>query len=180
MYVNQLQQYRRNVGAIVMNCNPFTLGHLYLIEYAAKEVDQLFIFVVEEDASFFSFDDRIMLVREGTKHLKNVIVLPSGSFMISKKTFAAYSNKAKLQNEKIDSSLDVEIFANYIAPSLGITIRFAGEEPLDNVTRQYNETMRRILPEHGIEFRTIKRKNQSGEPISASRVRKLLAEKEIS
>ena len=85
MYVNQLQQYRRNVGAIVMNCNPFTLGHLYLIEYAAKEVDQLFIFVVEEDASFFSFDDRIMLVREGTKHLKNVIVLPSGSFMISKK-----------------------------------------------------------------------------------------------
>ena len=68
MYVNQLQRYRRNVGAIVMNCNPFTLGHLYLIEYAAKEVDQLFIFVVEEDASFFSFDDRIMLVREGTKH----------------------------------------------------------------------------------------------------------------
>lgn len=179
MYVNQLQRYRRNVGAIVMNCNPFTLGHLYLIEYAAKEVDQLFIFVVEEDASFFSFDDRIMLVREGTKHLKNVIVLPSGSFMISKKTFAAYSNKAKLQNEKIDSSLDVEIFANYIAPSLGITIRFAGEEPLDNVTRQYNETMRRILPEHGIEFRTIKRKNQSGEPISASRVRKLLAEKKF-
>ena len=61
MYINQLQRYRRNVGAIVMNCNPFTLGHLYLIEYAAKEVDKLFIFVVEEDASFFSFDDRIIL-----------------------------------------------------------------------------------------------------------------------
>lgn len=179
MYINQLQRYRRNVGAIVMNCNPFTLGHLYLIEYAAKEVDKLFIFVVEEDASFFSFDDRIMLVKEGTKHLKNVTVLPSGSFMISKKTFAAYSNKAKLQNEKIDASLDVNIFANYIAPSLGITVRFAGEEPLDNVTRQYNETMRRILPEHGIEFRIIKRKIQSGEPISASRVRKLLEKGEF-
>lgn len=72
--------------------------------------------------------------------------------------------------------MNVEIFANYIAPSLGINIRFAGEEPLDNVTRQYNQTMRRILPEYGIEFKTIKRKAKSDEPISASRVRKLLSE----
>ena len=148
-------------------------------QYEALKARIKAIYESEEDASFFSFDDRIMLVKEGTKHLKNVTVLPSGSFMISKKTFAAYSNKAKLQNEKIDASLDVNIFANYIAPSLGITVRFAGEEPLDNVTRQYNETMRRILPEHGIEFRIIKRKIQSGEPISASRVRKLLEEGEF-
>lgn len=84
-FISGLQQYRLKIGAIVMNCNPFTLGHLYLIEYAAKEVTQLFIFVVEEDASFFSFDNRIMLVKEGTKHLKNVTVLPSGQYMISKK-----------------------------------------------------------------------------------------------
>lgn len=142
-------------GAIVMNCNPFTLGHRYLIEKAAAMVDRLFVFVVEEDASFFPFKDRIELVRQGTEDLKNVCVLPSGSYMISKKTFAAYSNKAELQNEIVDPSMDVEIFAKVIAPRMGITIRFAGEEPLDNVTRQYNDTMRRILPRNGIEFRVI-------------------------
>lgn len=161
-------------GAIVMNCNPFTLGHRYLIEKAAAMVDRLFVFVVEEDSSYFSFEDRIDLVKKGTDDLKNVCVLPSGSYMISKKTFAAYSNKSELQDEIVDPSMDVEIFAKVIAPRMGITIRFAGEEPLDNVTRQYNDSMRRILPRNGIEFKVIKRKEQDGEPISASRVRKLL------
>lgn len=53
------------VGSIVMNCNPFTLGHRYLIEYASKYVDYLYIFVVEEDKSFFPFSDRIDLIKKG-------------------------------------------------------------------------------------------------------------------
>jgi len=68
----------------------------------------------------------------------------------------------------------VTIFAEHIAPVLGINVRFVGEEPLDSVTKQYNDTMRRILPNHNIEFVEIPRKEQSGEVISASRVRKLL------
>jgi [citrate (pro-3S)-lyase] ligase len=163
-----------HIGAIVMNCNPFTLGHRYLIEYAARHVRHLFVFVVEEDKSYFPFKDRIELVKAGVREIENVTVLPSGKFMISSLTFVDYFNKAELQDRVIDPSFDVKLFAGKIAPTLGITVRFAGEEPTDSVTRQYNESMKRILPQYGIEFREIPRAEISGVPISASIVRALL------
>ena len=146
------------------------------MEYAASKVERLYIFVVEEDKSIFPFADRIELVRKGTADLKNVTVLPSGKFIISALTFSGYFNKAELQDSTVDPSMDVELFGKEIAPQLGITVRFAGEEPLDNVTRQYNETMARILPEYGVSFEVIPRKETNGGVISASRVRKLLEE----
>ncbi|MDR1012689.1 MAG: adenylyltransferase/cytidyltransferase family protein, partial [Lactobacillales bacterium] len=127
----------KNIGSIVMNCNPFTLGHRYLIEEALKRVDHLYIFVVQEDMSVFPFIDRIDLVKRGTSDLRNVTVLPSGSWIISTKTFPEYFSKERLQAMTIDPSIDVEIFGEHIAPALGIKIRFAGEEPLDQITRQY-------------------------------------------
>lgn len=180
MYKEHLRKLRPAVGSIVMNCNPFTLGHRYLIEYAASRVERLYIFVVEEDKSIFPFADRIELVKKGTADLKNVTVLPSGKFIISQLTFSGYFNKAELQDSTVDPSMDVELFGKEIAPSLGITIRFAGEEQLDNVTRQYNETMARILPHYGVDFQVIPRKETDGEVISASRVRKLLGEKNFT
>jgi [citrate (pro-3S)-lyase] ligase len=179
-YLRSAQTHRARIGAIVMNCNPFTLGHRYLIEYAASQCDRLFVFAVEEDLSFFPFADRIELIREGTADLSNVTVLPSGNFIISRTTFPLYFEKEALQEDVvIDASSDVETFASKIAPALGITVRFAGEEPLDNVTRQYNAQMRRILPQYGVEFAVIPRKELSGEPISASWVRRLLEEGEF-
>ena len=173
-YKRTLRPKKLPVGALVMNCNPFTLGHLHLVEYAAAKVVKLYIFVVEEDKSEFPFADRIELVRQGVKNFSNVEVLPSGKFIISQQTFSGYFNKASLQDVAVDSSEDVEIFAKEIAPTLGITVRFAGEEPKDNVTRQYNENMKKILPRYGIEFCEIPRKELDGEPISASTIRKAL------
>ena len=173
-YKKILRAKKISVGALVMNCNPFTLGHQYLVEYAAARVAKLYLFVVEEDKSEFPFADRIELVRQGVKNFSNVEVLPSGKFIISQQTFSGYFNKAELQDVAVDSSEDVEIFGREIAPTLGITIRFAGEEPTDNVTRQYNETMKKILPRFGVEFQEIPRKNFDGEPISASKVRAAL------
>lgn len=167
------------IGAAVMNCNPFTLGHRYLIESAAGQCDLLIIFVVEEDKSVFPFADRLKLVEAGTKDIPNVTVIPSGKFVLSSLTFSEYFNKSELQDRVIDTSLDVTVFAQDIAPCLNITKRFAGEEPFDAVTRQYNETMRRILPQYGIEFSEIPRKGLDSQPISASRVRKLLDEKKF-
>jgi [citrate (pro-3S)-lyase] ligase len=160
-----------------MNCNPFTLGHRYLIEKAASEVDNLYIFVVEEDKSEFKFADRIELVRKGTADLPNVTVLPSGKFIISALTFQQYFEKGEKQDVTIDATQDVAIFGKDIAKALNISIRFAGEEPLDNVTRQYNATMKQILPQYGVEFVEISRKEAEGAPISASRVRAFLKEK---
>ena len=164
-------------GAIVMNCNPFTLGHRYLIEQSAKKVDRLYIFVVEEDGSIFPFKDRIRLVREGTTDLKNVTVIASGRFIISQTTFQAYFEKEENKDVVIDATYDVSIFGEKIAPALNISVRFAGEEPLDNITNQYNSTMFRILPKYGVRFEVIPRKNYNAQVISASRVRKLLKDK---
>ena len=126
---------------------------------------------MEEDRSEFPFADRFELVKQGVKDFPNVEVIPSGKFIISQQTFSGYFNKASLQDVTVDSSEDVEIFAQEIAPTLGITVRFAGEEPKDNVTRQYNETMKKILPRYGIEFHEIPRKTFGDEIISASYVR---------
>lgn len=81
------------IGSIVMNCNPFTLGHRYLIEFALRQVDFLYIFVVQEDRSYFKFEDRIRLVKQGTADFKNLMVLPSGKFIISADTFSEYFTK---------------------------------------------------------------------------------------
>lgn len=178
-YIQSLQKIRiridgGNIGAIVMNCNPFTLGHKYLIDESRKKCEILYVFVVEEDKSVFSFEDRFEMVKAGTAEFDNVFVMPSGSFMISTMTFPEYFNKDDPGEVAVDPSNDVTLFGEYIAPALGINIRFAGEEPIDMVTRQYNETMRRILPSMGVEFEVIPRKESDGEVISASRVRKYL------
>lgn len=175
-YQNYIAKYKQRVGGIVMNCNPFTLGHRYLIEIASKKCDKLYIFVVEEDKSIFPFEDRLELVRKGTSDLENVTILQSGNFIISALTFPGYFNKSVDNNVSVDTSDDLSLFAKHIAPTLGINVRFAGEEPLDNITRQYNETMREVFPKHGIEFVEIPRKEMGDSVISASRVRKLLKE----
>lgn len=166
------------IGAIVMNCNPFTLGHRYLIEQCTKEVDFLMVFVVQEDKSFFPFEDRIDLVDKGTADLSNVGIIESGNFIISTQTFSFYFNKEALQDMVIDSSKDVTLFAREIAPSMHISVRFAGTEPFDRVTKQYNQTLSRILPQYGIEFKEIARTEIDGEAISASRVRALLEQRD--
>ncbi len=166
------------IGSIVMNCNPFTVGHRYLIEKALDQCDFLMIFVVEEDKSCFPFEDRFKLVEQCTSDIVNKEIIPSGKFIISSLTFSEYFNKSELQEKKIDTSLDVVLFAREIAPCLNITKRFAGEEPDDTVTRQYNETMARILPEYGIEFIEIPRASVNGSAVSASKVRELIEKKE--
>lgn len=166
----------KTVGAIVMNANPFTLGHRALVEYAAAHCDVLHLFVVEEDRSLFPTAARFRLVEEGTAELANVRVHLSGPYMISSATFPTYFLKDGESAAALQSELDVTLFASAIAPVLHITRRFAGEEPLDPVTSIYNSVMARILPRYGIEFVTIPRLALSGAPISASCVRALMRE----
>ena len=177
LIAGELPQAKGIIGSIVVNCNPFTLGHRYLIEKAAAVVDFLYVFVVEEDQSVFPFEDRINLVDLGTNDLSNVAVLGSGNFIISSLTFPEYFVKGEQQGAIIDPSADVELFGLYIAPALGISIRFAGTEPNDTVTRQYNEYMSRLLPKYNIKFNEIQRIEIDREPISASQVRKLLGDR---
>ena len=114
------------------------------------------------------------MVKEGTKDLKNVRVLSGGRFMISALTFPEYFIKEQAQEAEINPAMDVKIFAEQIAPRLNISVRFAGTEPWDKVTDQYNDMLRDILPNYGIEFREIERFEHKGRVVTATEVRKLL------
>ena len=167
-------------GAVVMNCNPFTLGHRYLVETAARQVDHLYLFIVREERSIFPFAVRFRLAQEGVRDLKNVIVLDTGNYLVSSATFPTYFLKQDDPVARIQMELDVTLFASRIAPFFGIRERFVGSEPLCPLTYAYNETMRELLPAHGIALIEIERKAALSEVISASRVRKLLAHQDLT
>ena len=165
-------------GAAVMNCNPFTLGHQFLIEEGAKQCPLFYVIVVEEDASAFPFEDRLALVREGTAHIPNVRVLTSGSYAVSKATFPTYflKDRGELPVAAEQAELDARLFGRLFVPALGVARRFVGTEPFCAVTALYNETLKKILPEYGCEVVEIARKESRGAPVSASRVRAMIAE----
>ena len=165
-------------GAAVMNCDPFTLGHQYLIETAAKECDRLFVFVLSEDGSRFSPSDRLEMVKRGTVHLPNVTVLPTGPYLISAATFPTYFLKDREQADIVQCQLDIEIFTRYFAPRLNIQRRYVGTEPLSPTTARYNAALKEALPFHGITLRELPRLEQRGSPVSASAVRKLLDDRD--
>jgi len=169
----------KNIATIVMNCNPFTLGHLYLIEKAAAENDVLHIFIVWENRSIFPADVRMKLVKEGTAHLKNVYIHKGEDYIISSATFPSYFLKEKSDAVQTHATLDIQLFAKHIAPNLGITRRYAGDEPFCPVTGVYNDVMAQILPKYNVEFKIIKRKKSANEIISASKVRQLIHDGKI-
>ncbi len=163
-------------GAVVVNCNPFTRGHLYLLETAAARVDELIVFVLEEDRSLFPAAVRLELVRRGTGHIPNVKVLPSGPYIISSATFPAYFLR-DAELARVQAGLDATVFARHIAARCGIRHRFVGEEPYCASTRTYNEAMREVFSRFGIELHVVPRKEyEKGEAISASRVREAIRE----
>lgn len=179
-YLIQLNRYKidcNNSGAVVMNCNPFTLGHYYLIDTARKQCEHLFVFIVEEDLSEFSFNDRFNMAKLNCQDMANVSVVPSGRYIISSRTFPEYFSKDALKGYVVNPANDVRIFGQYIAAKLNISMRFVGEEPMDDITRQYNLVMREILPEYGIDLIEIPRLNDNKDvPVNATKVRKLLQE----
>lgn len=161
------------LGAIVMNANPFTLGHRHLVLQALARCRRVVVFVVEEDASTFPFPVRHMLVREGLAGTDGVIVQPGGPYMVSRASFPSYFT-GKAEHGKVHAALDCTMFASRIAPGLGVTARFVGEEPYCAVTAAYNDAMREILPRYGVACVEIPRLTESGIPVSASSVRALL------
>ena len=167
------------VAALVLNDNPFTLGHLYLVEKASRENDVLHIFIVSEDASLVPFEIRKKLIIDGTAHLNNLVYHDSGPYIISNATFPSYFQKDDSAVIESHANLDLSIFVR-IAETLGINARYVGEEPKSLVTGIYNRIMASKLPEHGIKCVIVPRKQEeSGEVISASNVRNLIKNGEI-
>ncbi|MEG1560637.1 MAG: [citrate (pro-3S)-lyase] ligase [Clostridia bacterium] len=176
-YLNNLERpaEKNNIGAVVMNCNPFTLGHRYLIETAARELNALHVFILSADESEFSSAVRYDLVKRGTADLKNIFIHESADYLISHATFPTYFLKANANPETINSDLDITLFGTRIAPALNISARFCGSEPFCPITRAYNGRLRALLPKFSIDFVEIPRFNG----ISASKVREYMKRGEI-
>lgn len=174
-YLRNLEKTKKEgrSAALVMNANPFTLGHQFLVETAAASCDHLHLFIVSEDASLVPFQVRKRLVKEGVAHLPNVICHDSGPYIISNATFPSYFLKDEADVIEGHAKLDIEIFKK-IAGALGVTARYVGEEPSSQVTGAYNRIMAKALPEAGIECIIVPRKEAKGQAISASTVRTCL------
>ena len=163
-------------GVVVMNCNPFTLGHRYLIEQAAKQVERLYVMVVKEDCSLFAYTERKTMVEQGVADIENVTVIDGSDYAISRATFPTYFLKRLDDAADTQMLLDLDLFRRHIAPALGATVRFVGTEPTDQLTRRYNQLMHEALKD----VRETDRLEKDGYAVSASRVRKAMEEGDMN
>lgn len=163
-------------GVVVMNCNPFTLGHRYLIEQAAKQVERLYVMVVREDCSLFAYTERKAMVEQGVADIENVSVIDVSDYAISRATFPTYFLKRLDDAADTQMLLDLDLFRRHIAPALGATVRFVGTEPTDQLTRRYNQLMHEALKD----VRETARLEKDGYAVSASRVRKAMEEGDMN
>lgn len=182
-YLDRLEQYPSDGsnGAIMMNCNPFTKGHKYLIQYAASQVDNLYIIVVQQENGMFSFHERFEMIQAGCKDLPNVYVIPAGDYLAVPFGYPAYFDRDAFQGEDdvLNPLVDINLFGKYLAPRLGIRFRFVGTEEGDTITNYYNIQMKKILPKYGVELIEIPRITCSGKPISAKKVRACIMQNDV-
>ncbi len=193
-----------SVGVVVMNANPFTLGHQYLLEQAAAQVDCLVVIPVRETpgqaggdvmpgsdrASYtFPYTERLAMIKAGAASVipseasvSPIIVLDGSDYQISAATFPTYFLKDLSDAAETQMRLDLDLFARHIVPALGATVRFVGSEPEDPLTARYNALMQELLPIPVVEIPRLKVASggnlscpaPTGHPISASTVRTAL------
>ena len=180
-YCRYLREFHA-VGVIVMNANPFTLGHRYLVEQAASVISgdsprrrprKLIIIPVKEDRSRFPYIARVEMIRQGSQGLATVV--EGSDYQISDATFPTYFLKDLSDAAETQMRLDIDLFGRHIAPALGARIRFVGSEPSDALTARYNALMKELLPAYGVKVVEVPRLHDSDGAISASWVRASLA-----
>ena len=149
-----------SVGVVVMNANPFTLGHRYLLEQAAARVDRLVVIPVRTSYAF-PYTERLAMIKAGAP--SGVTVVEGSDYQISAATFPTYFLKDLSEAAETQMRLDLDLFARHIAPALGATVRFVGSEPQDPLTARYNALMQEVLPLKVVEIPRLK-----AEPINTS------------
>ena len=183
----KVSEKKKSVASIVVNCNPFSNGHKFLIEKASYENDIVYLFVVEEDKSVFSFAIRWELIKKGIAHLNNVVMIKGGDYVVSVATFPTYFVKNNLNSlvTQKQAEIDITVFVKYIVPTLNINKRYVGTEVYCPTTAAYNDAMKKILPTHNVEFIEVERKaigtDSNNEPdyISASKIRNAIKEDKL-
>ena len=180
---NQLDKLKKDYhisdnkkACVIINANPMTNGHLYLIETASKENDEVVVFVVSEDLSSFPFEHRFKIITEACAPFKNVQVVPSLSYLVSKLTFPKYFLKEDQLIQAEQTLVDVLVYKLYYTKHFNIKLRYLGEEPFSFNTDKYNQVLKDYL---GGNIKIIERKEQNNQIISASLVRKSIKANKI-
>lgn len=163
-------------GVVVMNANPFTLGHRYLLEEALRQVDVLYVIPVKEDLSRFSYASRKAMIHSGAP--EGVVLVDGSDYQISSTTFPTYFIKDLTDAAPNQMQLDLDLFARHIAPALGADVRYVGSEPSDPLTARYNELMKAVLPLEVVEIPRLEKTGIGA--VSASKVREALCEGSFS
>lgn len=173
-------QANSRIAGIVMNANPFTNGHRYLVERASEENDHVYVFVVSQEVSLFTFAERFQLVKGGCRDLANVTVVPGDNYMVSYATFPAYFLKDNQDVAHFQAALDAQLFKQQVAQPLHITRRYVGSEPFSKTTDIYNQELTRVLPPD-VEVKIVDRaSNAADDVISATKVRAAIANDELA
>ena len=163
-------------AAVVINADPFTKGHEYLIERAAQHADTVYVLVSSEGRFVFPLEVRMELARRGVAHVPNAIVTATGPYVVSSATFPVYFLNPADKPDQIRIEIDIDLFGRHIAPAFAVRTRAVGTEPLDPVSRAYSQIMKRRLDQWGIQLLEIERKKIGDLWINTKRVRKALAE----
>lgn len=178
-YIDELPKVSgQNISAVVMNANPFTLGHRYLIEQAAKTSDFVYVFVVNQDVSLFKMSERLDLIKAGTEDLKNVLVVSGGQYMVSFVTFPSYFIKSRADVANYQTQLDAQVFKR-VAKGLQINKRFVGQEPYSPTTEIYNQALMKVLPPE-VKVEVLQRKAINDDIVSATKVRQAIADNDLA
>ena len=178
-YGVDLEKYK-TASFCVFNANPFTKGHRYLIETAAKATEHVYLLILKDNPSIFSFGERYTMAVDSLRDLENVTVIPSGLFIGAPgrgsrlaEYFVKVANSGTAERCRERVRTDAAV-----ASSLHATHVFRGEEPTDPVTVEINRASIEILPKYGIQPVIVPRKTHNGVIITGSLVRKLAEERD--
>jgi [citrate (pro-3S)-lyase] ligase len=145
-YKAQLREKRvegKAIGSAVLCDTPLRDREIALIQRASHMCDWLHVFIVcDHDKEGFT-SDRAAVLRERLKAFENITVHERSEYMISKATFPTYFIQDQDRISALHAELDLKIFKEHIAPSLGITHRFVGSE--SDVNESHNVLMEHIL-----------------------------------
>lgn len=173
------------LSLLVFNANPFTNGHRYLAEIASKRSRSVLVLVIqgkpesggkgnhENTGIELPFEDRLRLTRQCLSDLRNVTVLPSGPYIISRDDFPDGYLSEHLGSAPAHAALDSMVLC-HVCTALGIRLAFAGDEPRDELSEIHLNAFRKECQKKGISLRVAERKRLGERYISSSLVRDAL------
>ena len=110
--------------------------------------------------------------------LRDAPLYGADSIMFDLEDAVSLKEKADLEVAKVQATLDATLFLENIVPTLQLTKRYVGQEPLSPVTSVYNDALRAAFGSD-LELVIIDRISAGDEVVSATRVRAAIQDKNV-